>query len=246
MKKLYFNLMLMASFVLLFTSCSSRYKFVTEGLPEKDSSYVVTTSGKRVDATDIVVKPNKLTVDKQIYSLDSLTAIKSKKMYFAVNDGKLHLADMYGKINLLYTLSYGTSYTPGYAGGGGSMGGMSGSHGSYQTTVTKTLYLQKQGSTDVDKAKHSVVISYLSDNEEALAKVRGSYAWTYVGYAGWVTAATGLILCFATAAKNANTDSPGKSLGLPLSLLGGGFVGFAVSSSISNHKFKKAFKIYNR
>jgi hypothetical protein len=238
MKKIYFNLTLIALCLFVLTSCSSRYRFVTKGLSETDSSYLITKAGKRIDANEIVVKPRKLKVDGQTYPIGDLSVIKSKKMYFVIHDGKLYLTEMYGKINLLYTLSYTTTYsTSNYAAGSG----MSGMNNMSTTNVTKSYYLQKQGSATVDRLTRGTFLDYVSDNPDALAKAKAHYTWQYTTYVSFVAGAASMIYLV----KSVDSNSTFSSLQKPLGALVGSFVLHGVLSSIADHKLHKAIEIYN-
>ena len=251
MKKNYFKLLLLACCLLILASCSTKFRFVTKGLREQDSSYYITNNGKRVNATNIEVRPRKVTVDKQIISLDSITAIKSKKMYFSVSDGTLYLCQIYGKMNLLYKLIHTTEFVYGTntVGGFGATGAYGSMGGSYQPRVSKVYYIQKAGSTDIDRLNHANFISYVSDNDEALKKARGAYGWLYGNYVAEAGFTGGIIYTFValfrTKQNNDGTvTSPSFAPGLIA--IGLSIPPMIVCSSIYHHKLMKAIKIYNQ
>jgi hypothetical protein len=168
-------------------------------------------------------------------SLDELSAIKSKKMYFAVSDGKVYMGDIYGKINLLYTMSYSHSYSSGMAGVNGGMA--SGS----TSTVSKSYYLQKQGSDVVDKFNRTTFLDYVSDNEDALIKAKAHYIWTYTSYASFAGYIGGAIYLISAVNKDGGSGNYGK----PIAIVVGTAVLHGVLTSIADHKLKKAIYIYN-
>jgi hypothetical protein len=256
MKKVYFNLTLVALCLVTLTSCNRKFNFVTKGLPETDSSYLVTTDGKHINASIIEVsRSGKLTVDGQERSLDDLSAIKSKKMYFGVKEGDVYAGEVYGKICLLYkmemgtsyvgsaanTPGYGTGYTPGYGTGYGGAPGMSG----YQRTVKKVEYLQKRGSTDIDRFNAGTLVDYVSDNEAALSKAKGGRTWQIASYVPAAGFAGGVIWTFVDLLKGSKTDDVTPNLGPPLLLAGVSLPVYIVTGSVANHKLHKAIKIYN-
>lgn len=244
MNKNYFNLLLLAGSLSVLVSCSTKFHFVTKGLPEQDSSYYVTTAGKRINANDIEVRPRKVTADKQIISLDSISAIKSKKMYFSVSDGTLYLCEVYGKINLLYKLVNSMEYVQ-----GSNMGGGFGTTGSYQSRVQKVYYIQKLGQPDIDKLNHANFISYVSDNAEALQKARGAYGWlygSYVGDAGFIGGTIYTFYALLKTAKSNDGSTSGPSIGTGLVIAGLSIPPIIVCGAIYHHKLMKAIKIYNQ
>lgn len=249
MKKFYFNLTLVALCLVALTSCSRKFNFVTKGLPNTDSSYLVTTAGKRIDASVIEVKTNnKLTVDGEPYSLEDLSIIRSKKMYFGVKDGELYLGDTYGKICILYKMMYGSSYQANSRTASGGFSG-NGTPGQYNSTVTKVEYLQKRGSTDIDKLNAGTLIDYVSDNEQALALAKGGKIWgiaTYVPFAGFAGGAAWTVARLAKYGEADNTQGQASlNVGAPLLVIGASLTAFWITSSVSYHKIHKAIKIYN-
>jgi hypothetical protein len=246
MKQFYLRFLFVIATVLSLTSCNPKYRFVTKGLREKDSSYVINSKGERINAAEVVVRRKTLTVDGKEMSLGGLSAIKSKKMYFAVSDGKLYFGEVYGKINMLYEVKYDVMYTNnGFAGGNSYAGGGYGLHGgSYQTTARKVYYLQKQGSANIDKLNRAVLMDYVADNEDALRTAKASYAWKYGSYIPALGFVTGVVWA-ATKAVNNKDNSGSASLGAPLALAGISLPLYLISGNLANHKLKKAIYIYN-
>ncbi|RKR81120.1 hypothetical protein BDD43_1264 [Mucilaginibacter gracilis] len=246
MKRICLNTLLFIITVLCFTSCNPKYRFVTHGLREVDSSYVITKKGERINAASVIVKRRTLTVDGKEMSLQGLSAIKSKKMYFVINDDELYFGEIYGKINMIYKIVYGYSYNGGAAYGTGGVagsgyGGVSGN--GYQRNATRVYYLQKQGSADIDKLNKGVLLDYLSDNDEALHKARGAYAWRYASYGAAAAFATGVVL---TGVNLINSkDGSSHPIGTPLAIAGAALPVYFVTSGIADHKIKKAIYIYN-
>lgn len=240
MKQLYFNSIIASVLLLVLSSCSAKYNFVTKGLPEKESIYIVTTKGQRIDATKLSLKRKVLTVNDSVYPLEKVSAIKDKKMYFAVNEGKLYQGAIYGKINLLYTVSNfysGPVYGPASVGYAGSYGYNSAAAIPHSTT---TYYLQKQGQPDVDYMKHRNFIDYVSDNPDALRKARASYLWNYASYGLGATAIAGLLYSVKLKDSNpAGSSTAGTIAGIAFPML-------FITMSISNAKTRKAIKVYNQ
>jgi len=238
MKKIYLNLLLIISFLFVLSSCTTRYKFTTKGLNETDSSYLVTKEGKHISANDIAVRPSGVKVDNKYYPMGDIVAVKSKKMYFVMDGGTIYLTEIYGKINLLYTLSYNhTNGTGSFAGAGMGMNGGTPS----STTVSKNYYLQKQGSNNVDRLTRATFLEYVGDNEEALSMAKAHYIWNYTTYASFAGFGVGAILLVkSVAADNGSGNYKG-----PLLLIGGSAVAHVVLGSIANHKLKGAILTYN-
>ncbi|MEO6522602.1 MAG: hypothetical protein ABIN91_13040 [Mucilaginibacter sp.] len=228
MKQFYLSTLLIIFVFIGLTSCNTKYRFVTRGLPDADSSYIVNKRGERIDATKIEVRRNTLTVDGEEMKLDGLTAIKSKKMYFVVNDGRLYFGEIYGKINLLYTISYTHTY------GSGSNPGT--------TTTTKRYYLQKQDSEAVDQLTKATFLEYVGDNEKALSLAKAHYIWNYTSYVSF----GGFIVGGVLLVKALGPDKTFKDYTAPLALAGGTFILHGVLTGISNHKLKKSIEVYNK
>lgn len=232
MKQFYLSTLLIISVCIGLTSCNPKYRFVTRGLREVDSSYVINKQGKRIDAANIEVRQTTLTVDGKPTSLDGLSAIKSKKMYFVVNDGTLYFGEIYGKINMLYKLVYVSTYTAGTGAGSG-----------YHQSRQKVYYLQKDKSATIDKLNKGVLFDYLADNEDALSKAKGAYAWRYGSYAGLAGFATGVIWTGVNLLNAKDGATP--KLGAPLILAGVSYPTYIVAAAVSSHKLKKSIVIYN-
>ena len=235
----------MALCLFMLTSCGVRYKFKTEGLTEKDSSYLVTRSGQKIEAAKIVVKTTKVKVDGQEYPTGDLKAIKSKKMYFVVNKGEVYAVEMYGKINLMFQYSYGTSYSPTYT-PGTSAYNVFGPGGSHQVLI-KNYFLQKRDSTDIVDASHAHYIDYVSDNEHALRIARGSYGWRYANYAAAGVFAVGTLyygLKLYQVSQNSDAQIGSGSYGLLAA--GAAIPVYIATHIIANHKFNRAIRVYNK
>jgi len=247
MKKLYFNLAIMALCLSVFTSCSHKINFVTKGLPNTDSSYLVTTEGKHIDASVIEVKKNnKLFVDGQERSLDNLSAIRSKKMYFGVKDDHLYFGESYGRICVLYELVYGTMYQPNARMASGGFTG-NGTPGGYTSTTTKIEYLQKLGSSDIDRLNVNTLIDYVSDNEEAVAIAKSAKTWrtvsniSLIGFIG--SGVYGSIVAFKNRGDHSDVNPP--SINAALIAMGSTLGVDIIAATIEGHKTRKAIRIYN-
>jgi len=251
MKKTCLNLVLLTTCLLILTSCSRKFNFVTKGLPNTDSSYLVTTDGKRIEASAIEIKTNnKLMVDGQAHSLDDLSAIKSKKMYFGVKDNKVYAGESYGKICVLYELVYGSSYQPNTRMASGGYAG-NGTPGSYVSSTTKVEYLQKLGSSEIDQLNLGTLIDYVSDNDQALAVANSAKPWktintvSFYGFLGSVAYGTVVAIHNGKTAPIDGVQPAQTSYTVPLLAAGATLVIDLISGSIENHKIRKAIKIYN-
>lgn len=231
MKKNHLNLIVIMVCTFSFCSCSTQTHFVTKGLPEKDSLYIVTNKGARINANAISLKKKVLTVDNTVYPLEGVSQIKVKKMYFSVKDGELYRGQIYGKINLLYTISSGMTYTSGPVGSPQT---------GYNSSSSVAYYLQRQGQPEIDKMKHKTFIEYVQDNPLALQKARASYLWTYFSYTAALSTVAGALYSFS---KRDTNPSASKTAAI---VAGISFPLVLVSMHISNHKTKKAIVVYNR
>lgn len=227
MKHIYLSIVLICTLFIGLTSCNTKYRFVTKGLPETDSSYIVNNEGKRIDADKIEVRQKTLTVDGKETSIDGLLGIKSKRMYFVVNDGKLFMTEIYGKINLLYTVTYTHTYSTGSNPG--------------TTTKTKNYYLQKQDVPEVNKLTHATFLEYVGDNENALRLAKSHYIWNYTSYVSF----GGFIVGGVLLVKALGPDKTASDYAAPLALVGGSFILHGVLTSIADHKLKKSIEVYN-
>ncbi len=251
--KILTNLMFMVACAVLLTSCGTMkgsYDFRTAGITHTDSSYLITASGRHVDATNIDVKPGKVTVDGKPYPLDSISSIRSNKMYFGVRDRTIYLGEFYGKINLLYQLvsvpTYATPYGQGamYAPGGAFYNSMVTGH-----TTQRKYYIQKRGSTTIDRMTTGAVVDYVADNDEALQIARGARSWKRVYLASWAGIIAGSVWAFKNVFST-GTDASGhiKPVNFtgPSIVLVGAVAGATVSSYIYNPRMLKAIDVYNR
>ncbi len=241
MNKFYSFFALTAFCLLTLTSCSRKFNFTTKGLTETDSSYLVTTDGKHIDASVIEVRTNnELKVDGQVRSLDDLSAIKSKKMYFGIKDGNVYAGEIYGKICLLYKMEMGPmTYSQGGYGGVGN-------GGTWSQHPSKVEYIQKKGSADIDKLNNATLIDYVSDNDGALSKAKGAKTWQLVSIVPAVGFAGGIVWSFVDLLKLAKTTGETANLGPPLLLVGVSLPVYIATTVVANHKLHKAIKIYNK
>lgn len=237
MKQIYLNVIFVVLAIVCLTSCKGpKYSFVTKGLSETDSSYVIKKNGQRVNASNIVVRPRELTVDGQKMSTGDLSVIKSKKMYFIVDGDNLYLTEVYGKLKLLYTLSYTYNYSANnYASGNRGASGMS------STTVNKSYYLQKEGIPGVVKLTRSSFLEYVSDNDDALAKAKAHYIWNYTSLASFSGFVVGTVYLVSAVTK----DNGSGNYAAPISILLGSYLLHGVLTSVADHKLHKAIAIYN-
>ncbi|WP_448702097.1 hypothetical protein ACFGVR_07355 [Mucilaginibacter sp. AW1-3] len=231
-------------------SCGTEksYHFKTNGV-RGDSSYLVTASGRHVDVTNIDVKPGKVTVDGKPYPLDSISSIKTQGMYFGVSNRKLLLGESYGRINLLYELISMPTY--GSPGGPGNNIPGSPMYNSIVTghTTQKRYYIQKSGSTDIDRMTVGTVIDYVADNEEALQVAKGARSWKR----GYLLSLTGIAVgsiygfhnVFSTG-TDANGHTKSTSFAAPLAIIIPSIAGATLSSYKYNTQMLKAIEIYNR
>jgi len=250
MTKLFTNLTTISLCTVFLASCGTvkSYHFKTDGV-RGDSSYLVTASGRHVDVADIDVKPGKVTVDGKPYPLDSISSIKTKGMYFGVSNRKLLLGESYGRINLLYELIS----TPTYGSPGGPGNNIPGSP-MYNSMVTghttqKKYYIQKSGSTNIDRMTVGTVIDYVSDNEEALQVAKGARNWKR----GYLLSFTGIVAGSIYAFNNvfssgidANGHTKSVSFAAPIAILIPSIAGATLSSYKYNTQMLKAIEIYNR
>ncbi|MBW4889174.1 hypothetical protein KXQ82_05580 [Mucilaginibacter sp. HMF5004] len=249
MTKLFTNLIIMSMCVAFLTSCSTlkNYDFKTAGIAATDSTYLVTPEGTRVNASTIEVNPNKVTVDGKPYPLDGIAYIKTKQMYFGVHDKKILLGEVYGKINVLYQLvstpTYGSS-TPNAAPGSFGYHNMVTGH-----NTSKKYYIQKNGSTIIDKMSPGIVLDYVSDNEEASQVAIGARNWKRGYLASWAGIVAGTVYAFKNLFTTETTASgsikPVNFTG-PFIVLGASVTGATLSSYMYNTQMMKAVEIYNR
>lgn len=240
--------MIMGACALFLTSCGTvkSYNFTTGGMRGTDSSYLITASGRHVDAAHIDVKPGKVIVDGKPYRLDSISSIRSKQMYFGVKDGKILLGESLGKINILYQKfsvpTYGSPY--------GSVPGSA----SYNTMVTghtteKRFYIQKAGSLVIDKMTPGIVVDYVSDNDEALQVAIGARNWKRGYWASWAGLGVGSFLGFKSVFST-ETDASGSikpvNFTPTLIILVPSVLGATLTSYMYNTRMMKAVEIYNR
>lgn len=97
--------MIMGTFVLLLTSCGTtkNYNFKASGITSRrDSTYLITVSGRHINANDIDVIQDRVTVDGKKYPLDSISSVTSKQMYYAVQRKKVYFEEYDGRINIFY------------------------------------------------------------------------------------------------------------------------------------------------
>jgi hypothetical protein len=248
MKKNFYYLLLIVVCLLSLTSCSRKFNFVTKGLPSTDSSYLITKEGKQIDATTIDVWPEKIMVDGVRYPKDKVANIRSKKMYFAVNNDVIYSCEIYGKICVLYKVEMSSTYSAGGAGFGGYSGGGygGGMGGGYHTTAVKVPYLEKLGSTEIDRMNPSTVVDYVADDDAALAVAKGGKTWHIISYVPAAGFAGGVIYTFVLLAKlNKSPDSATPNFGPPLAIAGVSALAGYITNGISKHKMYKAIKIYN-
>ncbi len=250
MKKLLFNSLLVAGGLLALTSCSRKLNFVTKGLPNADSSYLVTTDGKRIDAITIEVNSNnKLLVDGHERSLDNLSAIKSKKMYFGVSGSHMYYGESYGRICVLYEFVSGSSYMANTRMGNGNFSG-DGSPGSYTSTTTKLEYIQKLGSAHIDPLNIGTLTDYVSDNDEAAAMAASAKSWQKISRVSFFAfLGSGVYTAVVSIANQGKTDASGNhvspSITGPAIALGTTYGVHLIAGSIQSHKIRKAIRIYN-
>jgi hypothetical protein len=248
MYKLFINLIILSVCTVFLSSCATvkSYDFKTAGIRNSDSSYFVTKSGEHINVPNIDVKPGKVTVDGKPYPLDNVAAIKTKQMYFGVSDGKILLGESFGKINLLYELitvaTYGSPY--GSVPGSPSYNSMVTGH-----TTHKKYYIQKSGSTDIDRMTVGTVMDYVSDNEEALQVATGARNWKRGYLASWAGLIGGSIWgfknVFSTETNASGSIKPVSFTG-PLAVLIPSLAGATLTSYMYNTRMLKAVEIYNR
>jgi hypothetical protein len=242
--------MILSASAVFLASCGTvkSYNFKRGGTLMGDSSYLVTASGVHIDAADIDVKPGSVTVNGKPYPLDDLSAIRSKGMYFGVSDKKIYLGEFYGKINILYQLIN----VPTYSNYGPNSGMSNSAFGNTMVTghtTQRKYYIQKSGSTNIDRMTVGTVIDYVSDNEEALRVAKGAKNWKTGYLLSWAGLAAGTIYGFKSVFST-QTDASGSIK--PVSFAGATAVlipslaGATVSSYMYNNRMLKAVEIYNK
>ncbi|WP_139113152.1 hypothetical protein [Mucilaginibacter sp. PPCGB 2223] len=214
-----------------------------------DSSYLITTSGKRIDAATIDVKPGQLTVDGKPYPLNDVSSIRSKKMYFGVSNGMLYQGESVGRINVLYDVMEVPTYTPTYGTPGYGYGATSSALPTGHTT-TRKYYIQKRGSSRIDKMTVGIVADYVADNPEALAIAKGAKRWKAGYLASFGGIGVGAVAAFASIFGSGGTDASGRVK--EPSIVGPGIVctvslvAAEVSYVTYNVRMIKAIEVYNR
>jgi hypothetical protein len=205
----------------LFASCSTR--LVTKGLQNKTSNYVVTTSGKHIDAASVSINDNKVTADTATYQLTNVSAIKIGESYYSLKNGELYEGVYYGKLILLKRFG-GMVYT-------------------YSTTRTTAhafynFYLQKEGQSEIVDFDNKSLIENVRDNPLALRKARAAQIYGTVNTVSIFTAIAGLACVFLP--YNSPVRKPGVTVGLF------SMPAFLITLPIAPHKKYKAVVVYNR
>jgi hypothetical protein len=216
MNKIYFALLCL----FLFSSCNPH--LVTQGIKDKTSNYVVTTSGQQINLPHVKSLSNdSISTDTSKYPLSSLSAIKMGDVYYGVQDGKFYDGVYYGKLMLLrryegnyYNMSDHTSHSIfGY-------------------------YLQKQGQPDIVDLTNRNLIDYVDDNPLALRKAKAARIYTNVAYVTIFTTIAGIACVFLP--DSSPIRKPAVTIGL-FSL-----PAFLISLPTANHKRYKTVLVYNR
>jgi hypothetical protein len=238
MKKLYFNLLALLCCSVMFTSCKIHYKITTSGLPETDSSYLVSRNGVHTPVKKVDVQPDRIIIDGKERSVYDLKGVKYKNRYYSIVNGTIYGTEIYGRVNLLYTMEVGLAQNSNNAG----------SH----SVVFKNDFLYKTDSTEVVEATKLNYYDYLSDNEKALRRIHGSYNWSHVRTGSTIAFGAGVLGLFGGLLYTATHNSPGNDNtagiigGSGLALAGVSIPTFIIAHIMSTHKAKKAIKIYNR
>ncbi len=226
MKNIYFRALSPILCIILLTSCSPR--FVTKGIIDTESNYIVTSDGKKVEANVIKIEnTDGVTVDDKHYSLDELSAIKQKNQYYGVSEGKLYQGFIYGKVMVVGQVGFDLSYTPPTA---GSPGGSS-SH------PRMFYFIQKAGQPEIVPLTGKNLVNYVEDNPDALRKARAAKIYSTLSIVSIFTGTVGLTT--AILAKNIPLQGPIGFIGLISLPLG------VLAIPIGNHKIHKAVQIYN-
>jgi len=235
MKKLLVNLMIMGAFVLLLASCGTtkNYNFKASGITSRrDSTYLITVSGRHINANDIDVIQDRVTVDGKKYPLDSISSVTSKQMYYAVQRKKVYFEEYDGRINIFYRWVDVAD------------------RNGYGWTSQKQYYIQKRGSKTIDKLTAGIVVDYVSDNAEALKVAKDTRRWSRAYFASWLGIAGGGIYAFSNLFSSGGTDANGhvKSFNVvgPSIVLTGSLAVMAVARVTSQQRMFKAINIYNR
>jgi hypothetical protein len=210
-----------------FSSCSFRMR--AQGLPEKTSTYVLKNDGKRIDATKVSVSRGTVYVDNAKYPASDILAVKDKNHYTVISGNEEYQCIMYGKLNLLAKyggMSYGYTSSSSMGGPGSGMG--------YRPSYS--YFLERNGSKTIDYFSPGALMDYTSDNAAAYTKARAAKIWRIAAVAGLSTFIVGLTTSVLTQGKVRDISATAGLFAMP--------IGF-ISMPISNHKLKKAIRIYN-
>lgn len=215
MKKFYSPLL----FLFLFASCTPH--LITQGITDKTSNYIVTTSGQQINAPSVRLSSAAVSTDTASYSLQNVSAIKVGQAYYGVQNGLVYDGVYYGKLMLLRR----------YAGIEYDMSNHT-SHAVY------SYYLQKQGQSSIVLLTGSTLIDNVRDNPLALRKAKAARLFGTINTVSLITTFAGLGCVFL------HDSNPIKKPAVTIGLFS--MPTFLITLPITAHKRYKAIRVYNR
>lgn len=217
MKKNYSLLLLLCIFLL--ASCSPH--LVTQGIKDKTSNYIVTTSGKQINASSVNFNASTISADTTTYPVKSVSAIKVGPAYYGVKNGVVYDGVYYGKLMLLKRY-WGTSYDMN-------------THFSHPVYA---YYLQKEGQSEIVDLTGKNLVDYVQDNPLALRKARAARIYSTVNTVSVFTTIVGLSCVFLP--YTSKIRNPAVTVGLF------SMPTFLITLPIAPHKRFKSVVVYNR
>lgn len=216
MKKIYLSLL---PCLLLFASCSPH--LVTQGIKDKTSNYIVTTSGKKINASSVSFNDVAVSADTATLPIKSVSAIKAGQAYYGLKNGVVYDGVYYGKLMLLRRY-WGTSYDMN-------------THASH---AVYAYYLQKEGQSDIVDLTGKNLIDDVQDNPLALRKARAARIYSTVNTVSVFTTIAGLGCVFLP--YSSKIRNPAVTVGLF------SMPAFLITLPIGPHKKFKSIVVYNR
>ncbi|MFI5160197.1 MAG: hypothetical protein ACHQHN_02925 [Sphingobacteriales bacterium] len=217
MNKFYLPLCLFGAFLL--TSCSPH--LVTQGIKDKTSNYVVTTDGKKINASSVIFNTSTVAADTANFSIKNISAIKVGPAYYGVKNGVVYDGVYYGKLMLLRHY-WGTSYDM----------------NTHMSHPIYAYYLQKEGQSEIVDMTGGSVIDYVQDNPLALRKARAARIYSTVNTVSVFTTIVGLGCVFLP--YSSKIRNPAVTIGLF------SMPTFLITLPIGPHKRYKSIIVYNR
>ncbi|HWD88995.1 MAG TPA: hypothetical protein VG367_12760 [Mucilaginibacter sp.] len=215
------DLCFLLSGLFLLTSCSPH--FVTRGIKDKTSNYVITSDGKKITARSLSFDNNAARADSTTFRLKSISGIKDGQAYFGVKNGVIYDGVYYGKLIILQRyMGYTINYSP----------------TNHSQTPNYSYYIQKEGQPEILDFTGKNLVESVRDNPLALRKARSARIFSTISITTAATTIVGLGCVFLP--YSSKIRDPAVTIGLY------SLPTFLITLPIAAHKKYKTVIVYDR